>query len=155
MLIVDTGVLVAVGDEADRYYRPCRDLLETDLGPLVTNALVVAETAYMLRRGLGGVAELALLEMIRDGTLIVVNLLPEDWDRVAELVERYDDLGLGVTDASVIAMAERLGARVWARGHAASLRFEQVAGARGVRDRCWRRRRGRSSAAGPDVAWAD
>lgn len=110
MLIVDTGVLVAVGDEADRYYKPCRDLLETDQGPLVTNALVVAETAYMLRRGLGGVAELALLEMIRDGTLMVVNLLPEDWDRVAELVERYDDLGLGVTDASVIAMAERLGA---------------------------------------------
>jgi uncharacterized protein len=110
VLIVDTGVLVAVGDEADRYYEPCRDLLETDLGPLVTNALVVAETAYMLRRGLGGVAELALLEMIREGTLIAVNLLPEDWDRVAELVERYDDLGLGVTDASVIAMAERLGA---------------------------------------------
>ena len=103
-------MLVAVGDEADRYYKPCRDLLETDQGPLVTNALVVAETAYMLRRGLGGVAELALLEMIRDGTLLVVNLLPEDWDRVAELVERYDDLGLGVTDASVIDMAERLGA---------------------------------------------
>jgi hypothetical protein len=28
---------------------------------------------------------------------------------VAELVERYADLGLGATDASVVAIAERLG----------------------------------------------
>lgn len=110
MLIVDTGPLVALGDRKDRYHAACRDLLESDDGPLVTNALVIAETAYMLRRGLGGDAELALLTMVRDGTLTVEELEPEDWDRAAELVERYDDLGLGTTDASLIAVAERLGA---------------------------------------------
>lgn len=31
-----------------------------------------------------------------------------DWVRIAELVEVYADLGLGGTDASVIAIAERL-----------------------------------------------
>lgn len=59
---------------------------ETDRGPLVTNALVIPETVYTLRRGLGGVTDIALLAMVRDGTLMVVNLLPEDRDRVAELV---------------------------------------------------------------------
>ena len=61
----------------------------------------------MLRRGLGGAAELALLAMVNDGSLAVDHMTAADWERVSELVERYDDLGLGTTDASVIALAER------------------------------------------------
>ena len=38
-----------------------------------------------------------------------VDLSPSDVARVAELVAQYDDLPLGTTDASVIALAERLG----------------------------------------------
>jgi len=38
----------------------------------------------------------------------MVSLSTEDVTRVAELVHRYDDLPLGTTDASVIALAERL-----------------------------------------------
>jgi predicted nucleic acid-binding protein len=33
----------------------------------------------------------------------------DDYERMADLVERYADWPLGVTDASVIAIAERLG----------------------------------------------
>ncbi len=33
-----------------------------------------------------------------------------DWFRIAELMEQYLDLPLGIVDASVIALAERLGA---------------------------------------------
>ena len=43
MLIVDTGVLVAAADRNDPDYHACSDLLETDEGPLVTTALVIAE----------------------------------------------------------------------------------------------------------------
>lgn len=35
--------------------------------------------------------------------------LPGDWVRIAELVEQYADFPLGGTDASVVALAERLG----------------------------------------------
>lgn len=34
---------------------------------------------------------------------------PEDLTRAAALIERYDDLPLGVTDATLIAIALRLG----------------------------------------------
>jgi predicted nucleic acid-binding protein len=34
---------------------------------------------------------------------------PADWTRVAELVEKYADLRLGLVDASVVAVAERFG----------------------------------------------
>lgn len=35
---------------------------------------------------------------------------PEDWGRIGDLVARYSDLPLGGTDASVVALAERVGA---------------------------------------------
>src|SRR5579884_1835150 len=34
---------------------------------------------------------------------------PEVWPRIAELVERYEDFPLGGADASVVALAERIG----------------------------------------------
>jgi predicted nucleic acid-binding protein len=34
---------------------------------------------------------------------------PADWNRIAELVEQYEDLPLGIVDASVVAVCERLG----------------------------------------------
>jgi len=83
--------------------------LESDAGPLVTSALVVAEASYLLDRELGPVADVALFRSIVEGDLRVETLLPADWVRIAELVEEYSDLRLGGTDASVIALGERLG----------------------------------------------
>jgi predicted nucleic acid-binding protein len=37
-------------------------------------------------------------------------LTAADWRRCSELIERHDDLGLGVVDSSIVAVAERLGA---------------------------------------------
>ena len=39
----------------------------------------------------------------------IVDLAPDDYDRCLELIETYDDLGLGFVDSSIIAVAERLG----------------------------------------------
>jgi len=44
------------------------------------------------------------------GQLEVASLDRDDWERIAELVTTYADLRLGGTDASVITLAERLGA---------------------------------------------
>ena len=42
---------------------------------------------------------------------MMVPLAASDLDRMVELVEKYADFPLGLVDASVIAVAERLGAR--------------------------------------------
>ena len=34
-------------------------------------------------------------------------MLDSDWERIAELMEQYIDLPLGIVDASVVALAER------------------------------------------------
>lgn len=110
MLIVDTGPLLATADTDDAHHDACRELLEGDAGPLVTTALVIAEAAYLIDRQLGSHAEAGLYESIIDGALRVEDLSVTDWDRVRELVVTYADLRLGGTDASLVAIAERLGA---------------------------------------------
>lgn len=109
MLLVDTGPLVAAADTDDTDHRPCRALLEDHPGPLVTSPMVIAEAAYLLDRQLGPRAEAALFASIVDGNLRVENLIGDDWTRIGELVVTYADLGLGGTDASLVALAERLG----------------------------------------------
>jgi len=63
----------------------------------------------MLETKVGTFAEAAFLEAVGNRSFELVNLSPADALRAAELVTRYDDLPLGTTDASVIALAERLG----------------------------------------------
>lgn len=110
MLIVDTGVLVATADRNDVDHRACRQLLETDVGPLITTTMIIAEAAYMIDRQIGSDGELGLYTSIIDRTLLIEPLTVTDWERVRALVDRYRDLPLGGSDASIITIAERLGA---------------------------------------------
>lgn len=107
MLIVDTGVLLATADTTDPHHHACLDLLATEPEPLVTTAMVIAETAYLLDRDLGPHIEANLYDSITAGQLTIEALTIEDWHRVHDLVLGYADLRLGGTDASLIALAER------------------------------------------------
>jgi len=70
---------------------------------------VIAEEAYLIDRQLGSVAEATLFASIVDGQLEVEGLVHADWERIADLVVTYADLRLGGTDASLVALAERMG----------------------------------------------
>lgn len=70
---------------------------------------VIAKVGFLLARGAGATVEAAFLRSIVYGTLTVVDLQVQDYARMAELVEIYDDFPLGTTDAAVVAVAERLG----------------------------------------------
>lgn len=107
MLIVDTGPLVAVADADDPDHGACDELLDTDPGPLVTTALVIAEAGFLIDRQVGADAEAALVADVVEGRIVVETLTARDWQRTLELVRTYADLPLGVTDASLIALAER------------------------------------------------
>jgi uncharacterized protein len=110
VLIVDTGALVATADRADKDHVACRQLLESDEGPLLTTAMVIAEAAYLIDRQLGAKAEASLYASITEGQLEVADLGITDWRRIQDLVSTYADMRLGGTDASVVALAERHGA---------------------------------------------
>ncbi|MCY3606953.1 MAG: PIN domain-containing protein [Acidimicrobiaceae bacterium] len=108
-MIVDTGVLVAAADLADPDHRACADLLDDNLDGLTASPLVVAETGYLIGRQLGSRSEAQFFDAVADGEIHVETLTANDWHRTAELVGAYADMPLGGTDASVVAIAERLG----------------------------------------------
>ncbi len=107
MLIVDTGVLLAAADVSDPDHATCAALLLGEPGDLVTTALVIAETAYLIGRQLGASAEAAFFVSVAERSVVVDELTADDLRRIAALVADYVDLPLGGTDASVIALAER------------------------------------------------
>lgn len=107
--IVDTGALYAAADADDAAHEACVAALESEDFDLVIPALVVAEATYLIGTRMGASAESSFLRSLE--SLEVAAPEPEDWRRIAELVARYANVGLGGTDASVVALAERLRVR--------------------------------------------
>lgn len=107
MLIVDTGPLLATADRSDPDHVVCLALLEAHPGPLITTPIVATEAGWLIRRELGTDAEIAFYTSIVDNELTIEDLATADWERIAELVGTYRDLGLDAADASIIAIAER------------------------------------------------
>jgi predicted nucleic acid-binding protein len=70
---------------------------------------VVAEATYLIEQAIGPAAEAAFLRSLRSYRSPVEAPTETDLLRAAELVEQYYDLPLGGTDASIVALAERLG----------------------------------------------
>lgn len=111
MILVDTGPLVAAAIANQPDHRACVDMftgLRLTAEPLMVPATVVAETAFLLEKFGGVRAEAAFIRSMARRDFAGVDLLDEDYARIAELIEQYASLGLGTTDASVIALAERL-----------------------------------------------
>ncbi len=112
MILVDTGPLVAAAITKQSDHRACVDLftgLRLAGRDLLVPPTVVAETAFMLEKLGGTRAETAFIRALSRRDLVSVDLEDDDYTRIAELIEQYDDLPLGTTDASVVAVAERLG----------------------------------------------
>lgn len=112
MILFDTGPIVASAVTKDRHHRGCVDLL-TGLRlakrQLLLPATVTAEVGYLLEGYSGPAEEARFLQGVAEGDFEPVDLADEDYSRMSELVEQYADLPLGTTDASVVAIAERLG----------------------------------------------
>lgn len=111
MILFDTGPIVAAAVSNDTHYHQCAELLSSLRladEELLLPATVAAEIGYLLSERVGPAIEVAFLHGVAEGDFDPVDLTASDYERMAELTARYDDLPLGTTDASVIALAERL-----------------------------------------------
>jgi predicted nucleic acid-binding protein len=109
VIVVDTGPIVALINDRDDHHARCRDFLARYPGPLLVPTTVFTEVCMLLERRRGTRAELAFLADVRAGLFTLLETASADLERIADLVDIYSDLPLGTVDASVIALAERLG----------------------------------------------
>jgi predicted nucleic acid-binding protein len=107
-LVLDTGPILALLDATDPDHERCAGLVGDTREPLVVVGPTLVEIDYWIRKRLQPVAWTVLVEDIALGAYRLENLGAEDLLRVAELESKYGNLGLGMVDASVIAICERL-----------------------------------------------
>ena len=109
MIVIDTGVIYAAADRRDRDHDACVALLDAHpTAELAVPATVVTETALLIRSRLGDATEQAFVASVAAGDFTVIDLTEDDYRRCAELLATYADLHLGLVDASIVAVAERL-----------------------------------------------
>ena len=107
-LIVDTGPLYASLDRDEEAHRQCRELLDTFKEPLILPAPVLVEVEYLARTRLHIGISLRFLRDVSAGAWVVEDLTAYDYQRVSEICERYSDSEIGLVDAAVLAISERL-----------------------------------------------
>lgn len=111
MITLDTSGILAALNDADPDHEPVRTALESERGPLVLPAGILAEVGYMVETDLGSEVLRQLVRDIDSG-YYELDCGDRDFPRVGALLDRYADLRLGLADAAVIACAERRGGRV-------------------------------------------
>ncbi len=107
-LIFDTNVLFAALDRSDKHHEACRELVESAREARIIPATVLVELDHFIRQRLHEVAHAAFLRDITDGAYFVEELRREDYIRVRQICAKYSDADIGLVDASVVAIAERL-----------------------------------------------
>ncbi|MFI5121083.1 MAG: type II toxin-antitoxin system VapC family toxin [Thermoanaerobaculia bacterium] len=110
MIVADTGAVYALVDSRDRNYRALRALFESDPDAWVLPWAILPEVDYLVGKRLGAKVAEAFLGDVAEGRFAVA------WGDEGDLLEahlicrRNRALRLGLVDAVVMAVAERLGA---------------------------------------------
>ncbi|MGH2949374.1 MAG: type II toxin-antitoxin system VapC family toxin [Solirubrobacteraceae bacterium] len=107
-LVLHTGPILALLDAGDPAHERCVSLVERVAEDLVVPSTVLVEVDYWALKLLGHGAWAVFLDDLARGAYRLEQLDMADLQRAAELELEYANLDLGLVDASVIALCERL-----------------------------------------------
>lgn len=111
MIVADTGAVVALIDRDDQHHESLRDAFESQPDQWVLPWAILPEVDYVVHSRLGVDAARAFRRDVLEGAFVVAWDEGRDLRRAVDLDEMHADLSLGLVDAVVMAMAERLGAQ--------------------------------------------
>jgi predicted nucleic acid-binding protein len=103
VIVADTGAVLALIDRNERHHAVLRDLYDAD-----PDRWILPEVDYLVAAHLGDKARDAFLSDLASGAFLVEWGREEDLASAERIHRRYRALRLGLVDAAVIAVAERL-----------------------------------------------
>jgi predicted nucleic acid-binding protein len=112
MVVVDTSFLLALLDSDEPAHSAVVEAFERIEGPFVVSPYVIAEADYLVLTRHGTTAEAALLDSLTDGSWNLPSFPVSDLSAALEVVRKYRDDRIGVTDASLVVLANRLGTTI-------------------------------------------
>jgi uncharacterized protein len=108
MVIVDTGVLVALANANDANHKRAKAVLRDLRDRLITTWPVIVETSHILLTHVGVTAQIRALETYLAGAIALFQLEPPHFPRMFRLMESYAGLPMDLADASLVVLAEHL-----------------------------------------------
>lgn len=108
MIVLDTSIVLALMNASDNQHERVREWIKDVQDELCTTPLVLAELDYLVPKQGGAAATRALRKDFEDGAYTI------EWWRSAlhetiAAARHYGSIDLGLTDASLIALAGHLG----------------------------------------------
>jgi uncharacterized protein len=107
VVICDTSGLLAAFDRADPDYEAAATSLGEAAYPRVISPYVIAELDHLLRRRLGHSAARTALERLTGGAYELPCLELAEIRHALGVDQIYGDFGIGITDASLVVLADR------------------------------------------------
>ena len=107
-IIADSGAVYGLYDKTDVTHAAVREAVETERDKIILPSVILGELDYLLRMRMGTRALLQFLADLASGAFQVETLTAEDLARCRDLLVKYENLDLGLCDASVIVIADRL-----------------------------------------------
>lgn len=106
-MIVDSSALIAYFVAEDQDHEGAERLFTDTNEQLVVSPYVVAEVDYLLSTRGGVRAATAALDELSSGAWTLADFGAPELRAAVEIIERYADQNVGVTDASIVVLAKR------------------------------------------------
>ncbi|HEX3615302.1 MAG TPA: PIN domain-containing protein [Solirubrobacteraceae bacterium] len=106
-LVCDTSGLLAYFDADEADHAAVTAAIEAEPGPFVVSPLVLAELDHFLGTRLGLARELATIDELAGPAWELAAFATADLRAARAVVARYADQKIGLTDASLLILAER------------------------------------------------
>ncbi len=109
MILLDTSGLLSALFPDQRHHEACATALLGAEPPLVMSPFVLAEVDYLMTRYADIRTEIDFLNDVAAGAYVIAPFGASDVARAVQIVERHRDVDVGLTDASIVVLAERHG----------------------------------------------
>lgn len=108
MIVVDTSIIVAYMNAADDHHQVVAGWIDQVEDDLVTTPLIVAEADHLVARR-GGARALSTLRVDLAAGAYLVEWWSGAMAAAVKVAESYAGISLGLADASLVVLAERVG----------------------------------------------
>lgn len=112
MIVADTGAVLALFDRRETHHAAVRAVFDADPESWLLPWAVLPEIDYLVSTRLGVRAQRVWLDDLAQGAFAVEWGKTDDLPLAHALIRRYASLDMGLVDAVVMVIAERLGADI-------------------------------------------
>jgi predicted nucleic acid-binding protein len=110
MIVADTGAVLALLDADEQHHVELREVFERAPHRWLLPWAILPEVDYLAATRLGAPVAQAFLRDLAEGAFAIATEIGADLPRAYQLHRKYRALKLGLVDAIVLAIAERVGA---------------------------------------------